>query len=123
MRCDTPDHYDHPYQCPCGKRYTTSRYAMRCCADRSINTDSGIVLTYSEDRELKAQVDDRMRWEASYALSHYECSCGERFKEVEQAKRCRKCRRDTDEGRCTQVLDVSTDTVVWDLGASAERAG
>ena len=114
-----PDHYDHPYQCSCGKRYTTSRCAMKCCKDRSTNTDSGIVLMYSEERELKAQAADQARRDASYSLHHYECSCGERFKEVEQAKRCRKCRRYTDEGRCTEVIDVNTDTVVWDLGANA----
>ncbi len=45
----------------------------------------------------------------------YECSCGELFATVESAQSCRKCRTYTDRGCCSEVHDVATGEMVWEL--------
>lgn len=46
----------------------------------------------------------------------YECSCGEHYQSVMDARRCRKCRTYTDEGLCTEVVNVATEATVWEIG-------
>jgi len=43
----------------------------------------------------------------------YECSCGEWFREIEHAKRCKKCRVYAPNEWCEEVYDVRSGTVVW----------
>lgn len=43
----------------------------------------------------------------------FECSCGERYSEMEDAVYCRKCEVYTEAGRCTYVTDLRKGQVVW----------
>lgn len=43
----------------------------------------------------------------------FECSCGERYREIEHAKHCRKCRVYTERGWCDEVIDLRTGKAVW----------
>ena len=44
---------------------------------------------------------------------HFECSCGECYRTVQAATRCRKCRVYSVFNRCTHVVDTRTEEVVW----------
>jgi len=44
---------------------------------------------------------------------YFECACGEQYREVQAAARCRKCRTYTYFGYCTHVTDTRTGEVVW----------
>ena len=44
---------------------------------------------------------------------HFECACGEQYREVGAAATCRKCRTYTYIGYCTHVTDTRTGEVVW----------
>ena len=52
---------------------------------------------------------------------HFECSCGERFRTVGAASRCRKCRVYTVFSYCTHVVDTRTEEVVWGKQPSVEE--
>lgn len=55
----------------------------------------------------------------------YECSCGEQYRSIEHARHCRKCRTYTEEGYCTEVVDIRSESTVWDIGVhwASELAG
>lgn len=43
----------------------------------------------------------------------YECSCGECYRTVEAARRCRKCWTYAPEGYCDEVVDFRHGGTVW----------
>jgi hypothetical protein len=105
---------DHPHQCTaCGSCYTTSRYAARCCGTAAQDLRTGVVTDYSEEAELAYQAADAAQWAAEDLEYHYECSCGERYRTIDAATCCRKCRTYAPKGYCTTVWDTHTDAVVW----------
>jgi hypothetical protein len=106
----------HPFKCDaCDSCYTTARFSARCCKESSTDLRDGTLTVYSDEAELEAQAADEVRREALYAEHHYECSCGESYRTVEAASRCRKCRTYTSEGHCSEVYDRNTSKVVWTL--------
>jgi len=109
---------DHPYQCMaegCENCYNTSRYAAKCHKVGAVDLRDGSLILFSEEAENQARLDDEARWEEISKEYHYECSCGESFKEIAHAIGCRKCRDYTEEGYCTTVWDRNTNEVVWKL--------
>jgi len=102
----------HPFQCECSRRYTTARFASKCCGKSCTDLRDGTVTAYDHEAELAAQALYMRQLEESAKAAHYECSCGERFNEVEHAKHCRKCRRYTGDS-CKEVWDIDTDRIVW----------
>ena len=105
---------DHPFKCNgCGSCYRASRYAARCCGQSCTDLRNGDVTAFSQAAEDLAVQQDEERWAAIMARAHFECSCAERYDEIDHAIQCRKCRTYTVEGWCTQVVDVNTNEVVW----------
>ena len=51
----------------------------------------------------------------------YECSCGERYRTVDAAYHCRKCRNYCVFGYCTHVVDVRDNSVVRGEEPTAEQ--
>tara|TARA_Y100000591_G_C21467727_1_gene514095 strand:+ start:49 stop:459 length:411 start_codon:yes stop_codon:yes gene_type:complete len=47
------------------------------------------------------------------AAAPFECACGERFRTVDGAIHCRKCRKYCVFGYCTHVIDLRTNDVVY----------
>ena len=105
----------HPHQCQCGRCYTTSRSAAKCCKESCVDLRDGTTTVYCEEAALRAQAEDRDRWDAIYREHHCECSCGERFRAIESARSCRKCRTYTANGYCSEVYDCHTGKTVWEL--------
>ena len=105
---------DHPHHCTaCGSCYTTSRYAARCCGAAAQDLRTGVVTEYSEEVELAHQDADEAKREAEELEYCYECTCGERYRTIDAAKSCRKCRTYAPKGYCEMVWDTNTDTCVW----------
>ena len=102
----------HPHQCTCGAMYTTARWSAKCCKISSTDLRDGITTAYSGKYESEAQAADVAYREAMYSAHHYECSCGESYRTVEDAMSCRKCRVYASEGHCTEVYDRNTRSVV-----------
>lgn len=44
---------------------------------------------------------------------HFECSCGECYRTVEAARRCRKCWTYAPDGCCDEVIDYRHGGIVW----------
>ena len=44
---------------------------------------------------------------------HFECSCGERYRQAAHAVSCRKCRVYSYGGRCLYVVDTRSDELVY----------
>ena len=71
---------------------------------------------------MKVQ-EGNARWDAIMKECHFECSCGESFSTVDDAKGCRKCRTYTEAGYCTEVVDRDQDSkVVWSIKDKVELA-
>ena len=113
------DHNDHPFQCNgCNACYRSHRFAARCCEQSSTDLRDGAVRGFDRLFEAMSALADDARWEKELAACRYECSCGERFREVDHAIRCRKCRTYTEAGWCTEVLDIRLDgKVMWTIAA------
>jgi len=108
----------HPFKCDaCGKCYTTVHFSARCCETSCTDLRDGTVTAYSQETEVKAQAVETARWEAELQLARFECSCGERFRKVEHARSCRKCRTYTEQGYCSEVYDRNTESVVRSVQA------
>ena len=106
----------HPFKCrACGNCFTTERFAKRCCREGSTDLRSGLVAFYTAEAEKRAQEEEDARWAAITAASVFECSCGERWESVPAAIRCRKCRTYTEQGFCSEVLNLETGSVAWRL--------
>ena len=106
----------HPFRCTsCSSCYRMSRYAERCCEQASEDLRSGYVRRFSAAFEEKCRQEDERRQQLWEAEHKYECSCGERYREVRHAARCGKCRHYTEAGYCTEVTDVQSGEVVWQL--------
>jgi Zn finger protein HypA/HybF involved in hydrogenase expression len=117
----------HPFKCAaCDSCFRHHRFAARCheVGSQDLRVDLGeapIFRAYDHEWELDQIEADNRHWETEWAKHHFECSCGERFKYLVSAVECRKCRTYTDEGFCTEVLDLETGQVVWSLNVQSRR--
>ena len=109
----------HPFKCvPCGKCYTTARFAAKCCKAFCVDLrDAESFIMYFESREAEYQRQADAQWAEESKAYRFECSCGERFKEISHAVSCRKCRTYTTAGYCTKVTDIETGLVIYQRGA------
>ena len=106
----------HPFRCTsCSSCYRQARFAERCCEQASEDLRSGYVRQFSAAFEEKCRQEDERQQQLWEAEHKYECSCGERYREVRHAARCGKCRHYTEVGYCTEVVDILTEEVVWRL--------
>lgn len=105
----------HPWQCGgCGQQFTTRQYSARCCQVSTTHEDTGETFAWDPDWDAKEQARKDAEWEKEMEEYHYECSCGERYKTIQHAIDCRKCRTYTTKGWCTEVYDTDTGEIVWD---------
>ena len=114
----------HPFKCAaCDSCFRHHRFAARCheVGSQDLRDVPAVFRAYDHEWELDQIEADNRYWETEWAKHHFECSCGERFKSVEGAMECRKCRTYTDEGWCTEVLDLETGNVVWSLNVQSQR--
>lgn len=107
---------DHFFSCAgCGQCYTTRRWAAKHCGVGCTDLRTGEAFPFCEEYEAAEQA----AWEAYCAAEDaryiYECSCGERYLDVNAAADCRKCRTYTDAGFCTTVTRTDTGEVVWSM--------
>lgn len=106
----------HPFRCTsCSSCYRQARFAERCCEQASEDLRSGYVRQFSAAFEERCQQEDLLEWQRWEEEHKYECSCGERFREVHHAARCGKCLHYTEAGYCTEVTDLESGEVVWQL--------
>lgn len=102
----TEDHEDHPFRCSvCENRYRTARHAAKCHKAACVNVNTGERYEFSEADEASFVVTDAAHWAAVRAEHCFECECGEHYRSVEDALRCRKCVRYLDHS-CEVVYDT-----------------
>jgi len=114
----------HPFRCAeCSSCFRQHRHAARCCKMGSEDLRSGETRDFCPIFEEAQIVADEVRYEETMRMCHYECSCGESFARIEDAKMCKKCRVYTAEGFCTEVFDRAQDhKVVWSMPARDRSA-
>ena len=104
----------HPFKCvACEACFRQHRAAAKCCLWGSEDLRTGEKSAFCEQVEAELRAEDAERTAKLFKLYHFECSCGERFKSVDDARWCRKCRTYSEAGYCTTVTDTDTDTVMW----------
>lgn len=107
----------HPFKCAaCDSCFRHHRFAARCheVGSEDLSRLPAVVFrAYDHEWELDQIEADNRYWEIESARYMYECSCGERWMSVAEAIRCGKCLIYTDEGQCTEVLDLETEELVW----------
>jgi len=106
----------HPFKCAaCDSCFRHHRFAARCheVGSEDLRTRPVVFRAYDHEWELDQVEADNRYWKVESARYMYECSCGERWMSVAEAIECRHCLTYTDEGYCTEVLDIRYDKLVW----------